>query len=498
MRPGPRKDEGMTVSAPASPAEGAAAPVAGTPFGAVRHRWLLVLLLVGQGMAAMDTSIANVAAPALRADLGISGALLQMAVGGYVLAYAVFLITGARLGDLYGYRRLFLLGAALFTGASLTCGLAADTGVLIVSRFAQGVGAALMVPQVLSLIQRNFEGAERARAIGYYSMILGLGATAGQLLGGLVVTLDIQGLGWRPAFFINVPIGIALIACARTVLPPGRGEARRRLDVAGVVTLSSAMLAIVVPLTFGREAGWPAWTWVSLALGVAGLALFWSHEKALPGRGGSPLLNVGAVLTPGIRPGLLVVAIGFIGYGGWLFAIALYLQSGLGYSPLFSGLMFTAYAFGFGIANVKWSVLPPTLLRWTPVTALVLMASANFLFGLTVAGAGWIAALMVPLLFLAGSSHGLAYGTTVHQMTLRIARTHAADLSGLVATAVQLSIVVGIAALGALYLAAGPAESAAPASRAISHVTLAIATGAVIAIGCSLRLAQIRPAAQPI
>ncbi|MFL6624807.1 MAG: MFS transporter [Sulfurifustis sp.] len=485
-------------------AEGAVVPAlesraaATAPAATTRHRWMLPMLLAGQAMAAMDTSIANVAAPSLRADLGVSGALLQMAVAGYGLAYAVFLITGARLGDLYGYRRLFVIGVALFTGSSLTCGLAPTTALLIVSRFAQGVGAALLVPQVLSLIQRNFDGNDRARAIGYYSMILGLGSTAGQLLGGLLVTLDLHGLSWRPAFLINVPIGIALIAYARSVLPEGKADERRRLDITGVVALSAAMLAIVVPLTFGREVHWQTWTWMTLLLGVVGLVGFWLYEKSLTYGGGSPLLNLEAVLTSGIRPGLLVVAIGFIGYGGWLFATALYLQSGLGYSAMTSGLVFTAYAFGFGIANVHWSKLPAKSLRWIPVASLVVMVFANVLFGVTAIRAGWVAALMVPLLFLAGSSHGLTYGTTVHQMTLRIARVHAPALSGLVTTAVQLSIVIGIAALGTLFLATAQPAAAETASRAMSHVTFAIAAGALIAIACSLRLATVRTAAVPI
>ncbi|WP_177313954.1 MFS transporter, partial [Burkholderia ubonensis] len=296
-----------------------------TPERAAPHRRMLPLLLIGQGMAAMDTSIVNVAAPALRADLGISGALLQLVVAGYILAYAVFLITGARLGDDYGYRRLFVTGLAIFTVSSLACGVAPGTWLLIVGRIAQGVGAAMLVPQVMSLIQRSFEGPARARAIGCYSMILGLGSTAGQALGGVIITADFAGLSWRPAFLINVPIGIVLLASARSVLPALAGPERRKLDLAGVALLTGAMLLIVVPLTFGHDVGWPAWVWASLAAGVIGVASFLRFERALAQRGGSPLLSLDAVLATGIRPGLAVVSIGFIGYGGWLFACALYL-----------------------------------------------------------------------------------------------------------------------------------------------------------------------------
>ncbi|PAJ81908.1 MFS transporter [Burkholderia ubonensis] len=461
---------------------------------------MLPLLLIGQGMAAMDTSIVNVAAPALRADLGISGALLQLVVAGYILAYAVFLITGARLGDDYGYRRLFVTGLAIFTVSSLACGVAPGTWLLIVGRIAQGVGAAMLVPQVMSLIQRSFEGPARARAIGYYSMILGLGSTAGQALGGVIITADFAGLSWRPAFLINVPIGIVLLARARSVLPALAGPERRKLDLVGVALLTGAMLLIVVPLTFGHDVGWPAWVWASLAAGVIGVATFLRFERALAQRGGSPLLNLDALLAAGIRPGLAVVSIGFIGYGGWLFACALYLQTGLGFSPMISGFVFAAYAFGFGISNVSWSKLPARLLRFTPAVALIAMAAANLAFGMTARHAGWVAAVMVPLLFCAGASHGLTFGTTVNQMTQRTAPQHAPALSGLVTTSVQLSIVIGVAALGAIYLAVAAPGAHAASARAIADVTCAIGALALVAIACSLRLATARApaaAAQP-
>ncbi|WP_232456114.1 MFS transporter [Burkholderia ubonensis] len=471
-----------------------------TPERAAPHRRMLPLLLIGQGMAAMDTSIVNVAAPALRADLGISGALLQLVVAGYILAYAVFLITGARLGDDYGYRRLFVTGLAIFTVSSLACGVAPGTWLLIVGRIAQGVGAAMLVPQVMSLIQRSFEGPARARAIGYYSMILGLGSTAGQALGGVIITADFAGLSWRPAFLINVPIGIVLLASARSVLPALAGPERRKLDLAGVALLTGAMLLIVVPLTFGHDVGWPAWVWASLAAGVIGVATFLRFERALAQRGGSPLLSLDAVLATGIRPGLAVVSIGFIGYGGWLFACALYLQTGLGFSPMISGFVFAAYAFGFGISNVSWSKLPARLLRFTPAVALIAMAVANLAFGMTARHAGWVAAVMVPLLFCAGASHGLTFGTTVNQMTQSTAPQHAPALSGLVTTSVQLSIVIGVAALGAIYLAVAAPGVHAASARAIADVTFAIGALALVAIACSLRLATVcapAAAAQP-
>ncbi len=467
----------------------AVAQAAAPDAAPLRHRLMLPLLLVGQAMAAVDTSIVNVAAPAIRRDLGISGALLQLVIAGYVLAYAVLLVTGARLGDDHGYRRVFVLGVAIFTAASLACGLAPDTAVLIVARVVQGVGAALIVPQVLSLIQREFAGAERARAVGYYSMILGLAVVIGQLLGGAIVTVDVLGLSWRPAFLINVPVGLALLLSARGVLPAARGALRRRLDLAGVTVLTLAMVLVVVPLTFGHELGWPAWTWLSLLLGLIGLVAFVRLEEALARRGGSPLLDLAVLRGPGVKPGLVVLFIGMGQYGGLVFTVAVYLQSGLGYSPLASGLVFTAYASGFAAANLNWSKLPERLLLWTPTTVLLTLAAVDALLAGLLLARGWTPALALPLLLVAGTCHGLAFGPVVSRLATRIEPAFAPALSGLVTTATQLSIVVGIATLGTIYLAAA---KAGPPGRAVALVACAVALAALAAAGCAARLATAR------
>ena len=467
----------------------AAAAGAAAERAPARHRLMLLVVLVGQFMAAVDTSIVNVAAPAIRHDLGISGALLQLVIAGYVLAYAVLLVTGARLGDDYGYRRVFVLGVAIFTLASLACGLAPSTAVLIVARVVQGVGAALVVPQVLSLIQRHFEGPARARAVGYYSMILGLAVVIGQLLGGVIVTVDLFGLSWRPAFLINVPIGLAVLLLARTVLPATRGAAKRKLDVAGVVVLTLAMVLVVVPLTFGHEVDWPVWTWASLGLGVLGLVGFVRLEQAVARRGGSPLLDLNVLAAPGVKAGLVVLFIGMGQYGGLVFTMAVYLQSGLGFSPLGSGLVFTAYASGFAFANLNWSKLPERYLRWTPTAALGALVAADALLGAIIVRHGWTPALTLPLLVVAGTSHGAAFGPVVSRLATRIEPAYAPALSGLVTTATQLSIVVGIATLGTIYLAS--AKTGAP-GYAIALVAFTVAAAAVVAAACSVQLTTAR------
>src|SRR6266851_750196 len=210
--------------------------------------WFLAVLLAGQFIANVDTAIVNVATPSFRANLHASGAELQLIVAGYTLAYAMLLITGARLGEMRGYSRIFLVGLGGFTVASLACGLAPDAHALIAARVAQGASAAMMVPQVLSGIQRTFSGTARARAFGLYALALSSGAVAGQILAGVLISANILGAQWRPIFLINVPIGIALFVVALRVLPADRGSGRHLLDVAGVMGLSLVVLLAIVPL----------------------------------------------------------------------------------------------------------------------------------------------------------------------------------------------------------------------------------------------------------
>jgi MFS family permease len=184
-----------------------------------RSATLLTVLLMGLFITNVDVAVVNVATPSIHDRLNASGSALQFVVSGYVIAYAMLLITGARLGDIYGYRRLFLIGLCIFTAASLGCGIAPDAIALIAARVIQGIGGALMVPQVLIGIQLNFSGEARARALGYYSVALSIGAVAGQVLGGVLVSADLFGMGWRPIFLINLPIGVALFAAALRFLP---------------------------------------------------------------------------------------------------------------------------------------------------------------------------------------------------------------------------------------------------------------------------------------
>ena len=431
------------------------------PAGTGRPAAMLTILLTGQFMAILDVSIANVAAPTIRRDLHTGGAGLQLVVAGYTIAYAMLLITGARLGDRLGHRRVFLTGLAGFTAASLACGLSGTAGELIGFRLVQGAGAALMIPQVFSLIQRQYQGRARARALSRYAAVIASGAIVGQVLGGVLVTADLWGTAWRPVFLINVPIGAVLLLAGARVLPADTGEPGRGLDLPGLVTLSLAVLLFVVPLVFGHEEHWPLWGWLSLAASVVMLGLFVAVER----RAAAPLIPGRVLGAPGMVAAAGAIFAAMATYGGFLFTVALHLQSGLGFSPQRAGATFIPAAVSFAAASLNWRRVPAGWhRRMIPVALLVGAASLALMaaaverwqgaaptsFAAAHGGGlgGWF--------YLSQVGFGLGFGTAFSPL-LTLALTHvppadAADASGLLTTVTQLAQVVGVASFGSLYL----------------------------------------------
>jgi MFS family permease len=281
---------------------------------------LLAVLLVAPFLAQADATIANVATPSIHTHLRASGAGLELVIGGYFIAFAVLLITGARLGQTHGYRRMFVAGLALFGSASLACGLAPNSAVLVTARVLQGAGAALMFPQTLTGIQLNFSGAERARAIGLYAIALSTGAVLGQIVGGALISANLAGLQWRTIFLVNVPIGAAAIAGATRYLPvdPDR-RASRRLDLSGVAALSAGLLLVVLPLALGRTEGWPAWAWICLAASLPAFGLFLLAERRAESRGRSPLVNLHVIARSPVAWSLLALLVTTGSYYALLF-----------------------------------------------------------------------------------------------------------------------------------------------------------------------------------
>ncbi|MFC4591450.1 MFS transporter [Sphaerisporangium corydalis] len=429
------------------------------PLTRRRPGTLLAVLLAGQTMASMDGSIVTVALPSIQRDLGADGAALQLVASAYLLTLGLLIVTGARLGDVLGYRRAFLAGLAGFTVASLLCGLAPSVPVLVAARVLQAGAAALMVPQVFSLIQLRFDGTARDRAIALYSMVLALGVALGQFVGGLVIGADLFGLTWRPAFLINVPAGVVLLVAGARALPAAAGVVRR-LDLAGVGLLTTAMTALVTPLIFGREHGWRPWAWASLLAGAVLLVVFARVERRIAERGGHPLLDLDVLRPAGVRPALAACFVVMGCYAAFLFALTLHLQGHLGFGPFGAGLAFVPYAVGFAALSLTWTRLPGRVRAALPVVGPALFALAAVVV-VAVSGDGWRPEMTVPLLFVAGAGHAAGYGPLIAGVSSVLGPERASALSALNSTGPVLASVGAIAGLGGLYLAAGLAWTTA-------------------------------------
>lgn len=464
--------------------------------GHARPGAVLAVLLVGQFMAILDVSIVNVAAPTVRQDLHASGAGLQLVIAGYTISYAVLLITGARLGDRYGHGRTFRVGLALFTLASLACGLAPTTATLVVFRFVQGVGAAAMMPQVMSLIQRTFAGSARARALSLYSAVIACGAVVGQVLGGVLVSADLFGTGWRPVFAVNVPIGVLLLVLAKRWLPDAGGDPARRMDPAGVLALSAAVLLFVVPLVLGHEERWPAWCWAGLAASVAAVGVFVAVERAVLRRGGTPLISGRVMRAPGLVLGAAAMLVAMVNYGGFLFAFALHLQLGLGDGAAQAGLLFAPMAVGFAATGLTWRYLPAHLHGGIIPTGLAVAAAGYLLLAATLRAGDQVGAGTEVTLLVIGLALGAAFSPLLTVALSHVPVAHAADASGVFVTVFQLGQVLGVATLGTLYLSSvDGAPSLVPAhasGHAVAITFVALAASAVLAAACSLALVRPR------
>ena len=409
-------------------------------------------------------------------------------------------MTCARLGEARGYRRMFLLGLAGFTVASLACALAPSAIMLVIARIAAGAAAALMAAQVLTGIQLGFGGRALARALGLYSLVLSAGAVAGQSLGGVLISADIAGTTWRPAFAVNVPAGLVLLWLARRYLPAdGRRTAwtrrtagartagtagtvseRPRLDLAGVALLSAAMMLLVLPLVLGRDEGWPAWTWACLAASVPAFALLWWVER----RHGRPLVDPGLLARPAVGWGLAAQAACTATYFAVLFTLALYLQQGLGKSPAYSGLALVSWVAAFGIPGPVLGRFPGRVRALAaPAGSLILAAGFAGLAACLLAGDTGGVTLMT-LLGVAGLGLGTAFTGMLSHLTSSVSGEHAAALSGLFNTAARAGGVIGTAAFGTIYLAL--VHRAGQAVHGFAVLNLGLAATALAAMAMAL------------
>jgi MFS family permease len=345
---------------------------------------------------------------------------------------------------------------------------------------------ALMIPQVLSTIQLAFSGPRLARALSYYSMVLALGVAAGQIFGGLIVGANLFGQSWRIAFLINVPIGIVVLLLGRAHLPAGTRRQAVRLDLIGVGLLGLSMALLLLPMMFGRDQGWPLWTWLSLAAGAIGLVGFVGHERGLVARDARPLLDLRALRPRGTKPGLLALCLLNYSFAGLLFPLTLHLQTALGYTPLQAGLMLVPYPIGFATVGLTWTRSP---VRWharLPVVGLVVFSAAAALLAFTV-HIGWPVPLAAAILSVAGAGMATAMSPLINQVAATVGPAYASAVSALISTGTLLSSVLAITTAGGLYLTFAEHDAARSATGITWSFTLVSAL-LLLATACAVRI----------
>lgn len=414
---------------------------------------MLPALLAVVFMYQSDTTIVNVAMPRIQVDLGVGGAVSELIIAGYLLASASILIIAARLGDLHGHKLIFLIGATIFTLGSLACGLAPDAMILVLARVVQGIGGGLAFPQVLTCIQLFVpEGRLRERALGGYPLALAGGAVIGQLAGGLLVTADIAGLGWRPIFLINLPIGIAAVIVGKRTLPSQRTYAARRLDGYGAVALFGAVLLLLLPLSLGAQTGWPAWCWLALGCAVILFVIFVRIQRRLTAADASPLIDLRMISIPGVAWGLWPYALVVATYWALLFTWAHYLQGFRGASPLVSGATLLPWVICFGIGGRLSPRVSRTWQSRLPWVGCLILVLAYGLIGAVALSGTRSLIPMLALLAVGGFGLGVSFGSTLLHLTRAATPRFASDISGVFSTAMQVGGSIGVAALGSLYL----------------------------------------------
>jgi len=466
----------------------AASVTTGGTVAAARRPWLvLAVVLIGTFMAVLDVAIVNVAIPSIREDLHASFGEVQLVISAYTLTYASLLVTGGRLGDLFGRKRMFMLGLALFSTASAACGIAPSSGVLIGARAVQGIGGAMLYPQVLAILQLTFEGEARTRALGIFGSVAGIAAVAGQVLGGALLALNVFGLGWRPTFLVNVPLGVLAIVAAFAILPPDEHERRGSLDLGGVVLTAATLALLIVPLVEGRELGWPLWTLVSLVLSLCGAGAFFAYERRISARGGSPLVRLDLFRNAAFASGVPIAALFTAAYAGFLLLLAVYLQVGLGFSPLQAALTYTPNATGFFVASLAAPRLVPLLGRHVLSVGYVVAAFGLLASAATAAAAGGNLAgwQLAPSLFVAGVGQGLGMSPLVGTIIGSLEARDAGSGAGVVTTTLQVGNALGVALIGLIFFGLLGARQA-PADYATTFASVLPVSAGLLALAAVL------------
>jgi EmrB/QacA subfamily drug resistance transporter len=459
----------MTSDAPILPASAAGREQADP------RRWAaLIVLLLAAFMSLLDVSIVNIAIPSIQRGLHATYADVQWALAGYTLAYAIVLITGGRLGDMFGRKRLFLAGVVGFTAMSALCGAAQGPGMLIACRVVQGAMGAIMIPQVLAVIQVSFPPGERIKALAGYGATAGLGTVSGPLIGGLLVTHNVLGLGWRTIFLINVPVGIVAVIAALLFVRESRAPDRTRLDLGGLALLTVATLLLLYPLVQGRQLGWPAWSFASMAASAPVFALFAGYELSRSRRGGSPLVEMRMFGQRSFSVGIAIAVTFFLGVASFALVLTLFLQEGLNFSALHAGLTFVPFSLGVLVSSGVAARLAPRLGRTVTMAGALVMAAgmAGLIWTVHQAGPGVSTWQLVPGMTAVGFGMGAVLAPLADILLAGVRRQDAGSASGVLNTGFQIGNSIGLALIGVIFFGllgsqSGPAVNAtAPQIRA--------------------------------
>jgi len=420
-----------------------------------RRRWFaLAIVMTAAFMDLVDVTIVNIAIPSIQRDAGASFSQIQWITAGYALAFAAGLITGGRLGDIHGRKRLFLLGVAGFTLASALCGFAANPEMLVASRILQGGMAALMVPQVLAIVHATFPAHERGKVFGLFGAIVGLGAVSGPLLGALLTEWNLFGLEWRPIFLINLPVGIAALVLGRRFITESKAPRALRLDLVGVALVTLGLLMLLYPLTRGRELGWPLWGYASMAGSLVVFAVLVAYERAKAVRDGSPLIELSLFRVKSFAAGIAVQTVFGVGLGIFFLVWTLYMQVGLGWTALRAGL--TGVPFSLAVstaAGMSVQKLVPRFGRKVLQAGALLMAVGVLVYiaesdryGLAITS--WQMAL--PLVVM-GVGMGLIVAPLTDAVLSQVPQEHSGSASGLINTVQQMGNALGLGLVSVVF-----------------------------------------------
>ena len=432
-----------------------------TPLDTSRRWWVLAIVVAAQFMFGVDAFIVNVAIPTIAVELHASSAQIEAVIAIYLIAYATLVVTGGRLGDIYGTKNVFIAGVLGFTVTSLWCGLARSGPELIAARLAQGATAAMMVPQVLATLHLLFSDGSRSRAFGIYGIVLGLAGAAGFALGGVLVTSDLAGLGWRVVFFVNVPLGLMIVTAAWRIMPSVPRRAGTRLDVPGAIVLFCGLLCLIGPLLFGHDLDWTPWVWLVMAAGVGIIATFLRLERAVAGRGGMPLVDLALLADRAFMRGLYAAFFFFFANLSFYLVVTMFMQKALRIPPLQAGLVFVPLALTFVVASRHSGARARH--RGTKVLiegCAVQIAGLAMLALTTVAVEAPSAILLAAVLAIFGYGQGLVMAPLSSAVLSSVKPASAGSGAGMYGTTSQIANASGVAAIGAVFFAIEAAQSA--------------------------------------